>query len=101
MIRPKDADFAGGYLVQSLGVVPVTFANPVARGRKLWGKALGDYLASYNHVAGMGINGECLPCDANRLTLSDETDEFGMPKAQIDFGYGEQRDTRSTPTPRS
>ena len=42
MIRPADADFAGGYLVQSLGVVPLTFANSVARGRKLWGRALAD-----------------------------------------------------------
>lgn len=24
MIRPEDASFAGGYIVQSLGVVPVT-----------------------------------------------------------------------------
>ncbi|TXN14263.1 GMC family oxidoreductase [Methylobacterium sp. WL122] len=88
MIRPKGADFAGGYLVQSLGVAPLTFANSVARGRKLWGKALGDYLANYNHVAGIGINGETLPYDANRLTLSDEADALCMGKAAIDFGYG-------------
>ncbi|MFG5119885.1 GMC family oxidoreductase [Methylorubrum sp. POS3] len=86
-IRPKDADFAGGYLIQSLGVVPVTFANAVARGRGLWGQPLLDYLGRYNHLAGIGINGETLPCDANVLTLSDETDARGMRKARIDFGY--------------
>ena len=50
MMRPKDADFAGGYLVQPLGVVPVTFARQVARGRGLWGQELVDYLDQYNHI---------------------------------------------------
>lgn len=92
-IRPEDADFAGGYLIQSLGVVPVTFGNAVARGRGLWGQALLDYLGRYNALAGIGINGETLPCDANVLTLSEEVDTRGMRKARIDFGYStnEQR----------
>ncbi|MEL6063787.1 GMC family oxidoreductase [Methylobacterium sp. DCY52] len=85
-IRPG-ADFAGGYLIQSLGVVPVTFGNAVARGRGLWGQPLLDYLDRYNNLAGIGINGETLPCDANVLTLADETDANGMRKARIDFGY--------------
>ncbi len=90
--RPKGADFAGGYLVQSLGVEPLTWANAVARGRGLWGTALTDYLRHYNRVAGIGINGETLPCDANVLTLSDETDALGMRKAKVDFGYGSNED---------
>ncbi len=90
--RPEGADFAGGYLVQSLGVEPLTWANSVARGRGLWGTALTDYLKQYNRVAGIGINGETLPCDANILTLSDETDAIGMRKARIDFGYGSNED---------
>ncbi|MFC7667206.1 GMC family oxidoreductase N-terminal domain-containing protein [Hymenobacter humi] len=36
--RPKDADFVGGYLLQSIGIMPVTFAGQVARGRKYWGQ---------------------------------------------------------------
>ncbi|MBA9062844.1 choline dehydrogenase-like flavoprotein [Methylobacterium fujisawaense] len=86
------ADFAGGYLIQSLGVVPVTFGNAVARGRGLWGKPLLDYLDRYNRLAGIGINGETLPCDANVLTLADETDAHGMRKAHISFGYGTNED---------
>jgi len=89
MLRPGDADFAGGYLVQSLGIVPQTWADQVARGRGLWGRGLVDYLHRYNHVAGIGINGECLPCDENRLVLSDELDETGLPKPRISFGYSE------------
>ena len=88
-LRPKDADFAGGYLTQSLGVVPVTFARQVARGRGLWGKALVDYLEQYNHFAGIGANGDCLPYEHNLLTLADQVDDIGMPLAHIDFSYGE------------
>ena len=88
MLRPTDADFAGGYLVQSLGIVPTTFATQVARGRGLWGDDLMAYLARYNHVAGLGINGECLPQPGNFLELSDEVDETGMPKPRIHFSYG-------------
>ncbi len=88
MLRPADADFAGGYVVQSLGVLPVTWASQVARGRPLWGKPLVDYIDRYNHVAGIGINGDCLPSPDNFLELSDETDDIGMPKALIHFSYG-------------
>ena len=92
MMRPKDADFVGGYLVQPLGVVPVTFARQVARGRGLWGQELVDYLDQYNHIAGIGINGDCLPYDENFLELSDEIDPrdgIGMQKPLIHFSYGE------------
>ena len=87
-LRPKNADFAGGYLVQSLGVMPATWANAMGRGREIGGRALTDALLGYNHAGGIGINGDCLPRDDNRLTLSNETDESGMPKPLITFGYG-------------
>ena len=87
-MRPADADFAGGYLVQSLGIVPFTFAQNVVRGRGLWGERLVDYLDDYNHVAGVGINGDCLPQAQNFLELSDETDELGMRKARVHFSPG-------------
>jgi choline dehydrogenase-like flavoprotein len=88
MVRAADADFAGGYLVQSLGIVPLTWAQQVTRGRGLWGRALVDYLDQYNHVAGIGINGDCLPQATNYLELADETDETGMRKARVHFTAG-------------
>ncbi|WP_260929245.1 GMC family oxidoreductase [Novosphingobium sp. 9] len=88
MVRPADVTFAGGYLIQSLGVQPVTLANTFARGG-LWGEKLVHHLTGYNRLAGIGINGECLPSEDNRLTLSDEVDALGMRKARIDFSYGE------------
>ncbi|MBB3173620.1 choline dehydrogenase-like flavoprotein [Endobacter medicaginis] len=85
-VRPDDADFAGGYLIQSLGVLPVTWANMLSRGG-VRGAALVDLLSRYNHAAGIGINGETLPHDDNVLVLSDETDESGMARPLIRFSY--------------
>jgi len=83
--RPAGADFVGGYLLQSIGVMPVTFAGQVARGRGLWGEALREYMRGYNHVAGINILGECLPHADNFLELSAETDARGLPKPRIYF----------------
>jgi hypothetical protein len=89
MMRPADADFAGGYLVQSLGVMPLTFSTTLVRGGGLWGRDLMERLGQSRFMAGIGINGECLPSDDNRLTLVDETDEFGIPRARVTFSAGE------------
>ena len=89
LIRPGDADFAGGYLVQSLGIVPITWAMQLARGRGLFGQALARAIDGYNHTAGIGINGECLPSETNFLELSDEIDTTGLPKPRIWFSYGD------------
>jgi len=87
--RPADADFAGGYLLQSIGVMPLTYAGQVARGRGLWGEALTRHMRGYNHTAGINILGECLPSPDNTLTLSDELDGRGLPKPLIRFSNGE------------
>ena len=88
MARPADAGFAGGYLVQSLGSVPVTWATLAARSGGLGGQPLGDAIHGYNHLAGIGINGECLPQPGNFLELADEADEIGMRKPRVHFSYG-------------
>ena len=94
-LRPKEVDFAAGYLTQSLGVVPVTFARQVARGRGLWGQELVEYLDCYNHLAGIGVNGDCLPYPGNFLELSGEKDMLGIPKPVIHFSYGENEQRMS------
>ena len=94
-LRPKHADFAAGYLTQSLGVVPVTFARQVARGRGLWGQDLVGYLDRYNHLAGVGANGDCFPYPGNFLELSEEKDALGIPKPCIHFSYGENEQRMS------
>lgn len=87
--RPKNADFAGGYLLQSIGVMPVTYASQVARGRGLWGDKLTEHMRGYNHTAGINILGECLPYAGNRVELSDELDARGLPKPLVHFTNGE------------
>jgi choline dehydrogenase-like flavoprotein len=88
LLRPNSANFVGGYIVQSLGVVPVTWAQGVARGRGLFGADFETYFDQYNVVAGIGINGDCLPSRKNYLELSDEVDKSGMPKPRVYFSYG-------------
>ena len=88
MHRAPDADFAGGYLLQSIGVMPLTYAGQVARGRGLWGDDLRRHMRQYNHVAGINILGECLPSAANFIELSDELDTRGPPKPLSHFSAG-------------
>jgi hypothetical protein len=87
--RPHDADFAGGYLLQSIGVMPLTYASHLARARGLWGEALMARMRGCNHAAGINILGECLPYPGNYLELSDEANGRGLPKPRIHFSNGE------------
>lgn len=86
--RPPGAGFAGGYILQSIGIMPVTHATQLARGRGLWGAALRDAMRGYNHAAGINILGECLPSPSNFLELSDEPDARGLPKPRVHFTAG-------------
>ena len=94
-MRAKDASYAGGYLLQSYGILPVAWAEQVVAGRNLVGQALTDYLMQYNNVAGMGMNGDTLPNPDNRLTLSDEKDGHGLAKPLITFSLGENENQMS------
>ncbi len=87
--RPADADFAGGYLLQSIGVMPVSYASQLARGSGLWGMRLREHMRAYNHTAGINILGDCLPSARNYLELSDELDARGLPKPRVHFTRGE------------
>jgi len=86
--RPADADFAGGYLIQSLGVLPVNYASQFARTTRTFGRAMREHMIGYNHVAGINICGEGLPSDRNYLELSEEKDARGLPKPRIHFTVG-------------
>ncbi len=87
--RPKDADFASGYLLQSIGAMPVTYASQLARGEKVFGAELNERMHDYNHTAGINILGDCLPYANNFMELSDEKDARGLPKPRVYFSHGE------------
>ncbi|MFD2574007.1 GMC family oxidoreductase [Spirosoma soli] len=95
--RPKDrnggpADFVGGYLLQSIGVMPVTYISQMVRARGLWGQDLKRAATAYNHVAGINILGDCLPYERNFLELSNEKDARGLPKPRVFFSNGESEE---------
>lgn len=94
--RPKDANFASGYLLQSIGVMPVTYASQYARATGTWGAALRQQISKYNHVAGIDIHGECLPYDHNYLELAEEKDELNLPKPRIFFSNGDNEKKMAT-----
>ncbi|HEX3953677.1 MAG TPA: GMC family oxidoreductase [Stellaceae bacterium] len=80
-------DFFGGYCYMSQGPLPVGWSGVVAGSRGLWGHALRDEMAKYNHQVGVKIVGETMPDERNRVTLDDEVDEFGMKLARVTFSY--------------
>jgi len=87
--RLKDADFAGGYLLQSIGAMPVTYVSQLARGEKVFGAELNEWMQEYNNTAGINILGDCLPHEHNFLELADEKDARGLPKPRVYFSHGE------------
>jgi choline dehydrogenase-like flavoprotein len=47
-------------------------------------------MLDYNHYAGLGLVGETLPQEGNRVTLhSSEVDQYGLPIPVIAFSWGE------------
>ena len=82
-------DFFGGYCYMAVGTLPMAWASIVARERGLWGQALRDEMEKYIHQAGVKLVGEVLPNESNRVTLADDTDEFGLKVARVTFSYGD------------
>ncbi len=79
-------DFFGGYAYMSQGPLPVSWVA-AQNGRGLWGRALMAEMQKYNNQAGLKIVGEVLPREANRVTLADEKDQYGLPVARVTFSY--------------
>lgn len=75
--------FVGGFEMETLGLgVPfmAAFLNPGA-----WGREFSATMDMYENLAGMWIVGEDMPQESNRITLSDEKDQYGMPAANVHF----------------
>jgi choline dehydrogenase-like flavoprotein len=79
----------GGYAVMSQGPLPMAFAQAVAKGRGLWGFALRDQMAKYNHMAGFTPVGETEARPQNRVELAEETDAYGLKIPRVVFSYSE------------
>ncbi|QMW23097.1 GMC family oxidoreductase [Sandaracinobacteroides saxicola] len=74
--------FAGGYLMEAAGLSPLSVAlllDPAG-----WGADYAGFIARYDHLAGMLMNGEELPSADNRVTLDDKVkDARGLPVARV------------------
>lgn len=84
-------NFVRGYTLHSHGVRPVAFANGISKAQEgpIWGEKLRNVVLDYNYYGRVTLVGEVLPNENNRITLSDELDEYGLPRAKVTFSYGE------------
>jgi len=81
--------FARGYTLNAHGSRPVELAGSLAVNAGMWGKELNDTMREWNYYARITMVGEVLPSLSNYVTLSDEKDEYGMPRALVHFSYGD------------
>jgi len=78
-------DFARGFAVQTVGPLPIAFAKQMMVAKGAWGWGMRRVMMDYNHWAALGLLGEILPWEDNRVTLADETDRHGLPVAKVTF----------------
>jgi choline dehydrogenase-like flavoprotein len=83
------ADFPGGYTLMSQGPLPQEWAAVQLGARGLWGEALRREMQDYNHQVGIKVVGEGLPSPDNRVTLTDEKDQYGLPIPRITYSWTE------------
>ncbi|CAG7650416.1 GMC family oxidoreductase [Paenibacillus allorhizosphaerae] len=87
----SDRDFVRGYTLHAHGVRPLGFAQGIAQsggGQLVWGSRLREAMLDYNYYGRITLVGEVLPDPANAITLSDEKDQHGLPRAKVTFSYG-------------
>lgn len=80
-------DFFGGYSFMSQGPLPGDFAGTLVTGTGMFGNDLRRRMALYNRMAGLKIVGETMPRPDNRVRLSDDADDLGLPLARVDFSF--------------
>jgi choline dehydrogenase-like flavoprotein len=69
---------------------PAEFAITLAKaGDGWWGERLLGWLREYPNTLVLGTEGECLPYEGNRVELSDEADDYGVPRPLVTFNYGD------------
>ncbi len=82
--------FVRGYTLEAYMLFPLEFTQALIRDNpEIWGKRLIEILDQYTSFALLGIVGEVLPSDENRVTIADEKDQREIPVAKISFTKGE------------
>ncbi|OXM85059.1 GMC family oxidoreductase [Paenibacillus rigui] len=85
-----ERNFVRGYTLHAHGARPVGFATGLSKSAKqpLWGSSLRNKMLDYNYYGRITMVGEVLPDPNNRISLTDEMDEYGVPRAKVTFSYG-------------
>jgi choline dehydrogenase-like flavoprotein len=81
---PKN-DFVRGFAIQTVGPLPIAFAKQMMVAKGAWGWGMREVMMDYNHWAALGVLGEILPWEDNRVELAEEKDQSGLPVAKITF----------------
>ncbi len=81
--------FVRGYSLNSHGSRPAEMASLIATNAGIWGKDLQNIMLDYNYYARITVVGEVLPNQDNSVSLSKEKDKYGIPRALVNFSYGE------------
>jgi choline dehydrogenase-like flavoprotein len=77
--------FARGFAIQTVGPLPIAFAKQMMVAKGAWGWGMRRVMMDYNHWAALGLLGEILPWEDNRVELADETDRHGLRVAKVTF----------------
>ncbi len=77
--------FARGFAVQTVGPLPIAFAKQMVAAMGAWGWGMRRVMMDYNHWATLGVLGEILPWEDNRVELAEEKDQHGLPVAKVTF----------------
>jgi len=85
----KSRGFVRGYTLNAHGARPLGLAKSLVSKAGIWGEKLYDIMRDYNFFARITLVGEVLPNNNNSVTLSDEKDEYGMPRPLVTFSYGD------------
>src|ERR1700710_220336 len=85
-------DFARGFAVQTVGPLPIALSKQLMGTKGLWGWGLRREMMDYNHWSPLGLLGEVLPWEDNRIEVADgkrgrqdARDRVGLPVAQVTF----------------
>ncbi len=82
-------DFHGGYCWMAQGPMPIEWSVVMTGSRGLWGEKLRQEMMLYNHQVGLKMVGEMLPNEANRVTLTDELDQYGLRVPRITYSWSD------------
>ena len=82
--------FSGGWSWMTSVLFPAEFGETLVKSRQgIWGERLMRLLGQYPNFAVLGEEGECLWYEDNRVELSNERDELGVPRPKVTFNYHE------------